>query len=178
MKQIDHNTKVQAAMLAAEIECAEDASERIKLGLAVRAAVSADDDLRDAVLRDVALRGAYLSGADLSDGCPIKIEHIHQRVYEAASQEGALDMRSWHADGSCGTTHCRAGWVVHLAGDAGRALEWVMGTPTAAAMIYMASDPQLERIPDFYCTNAEALEDMQRLAEAEAARAAIEGMSQ
>jgi hypothetical protein len=43
-----------------------------------------------------------------------------------------------------------------------------MGTPAAAAMIYMASDPTLEKVPDFYCSNEEALSDMKRLAESEA----------
>ena len=75
-------------------------------------------------------------------------------------------MSSWHA---CDTTHCRAGWVVHLAGVGGKALEWVMGTDAAAAMIYMSSDPTLERIPDFYCSDSEALADMKRLAEQESA---------
>jgi hypothetical protein len=78
-------------------------------------------------------------------------------------------MGSWHATDACGTTHCRAGWVIHLAGDGGRALEYVMGTPAAAAVIYMASDPTLEKVPDFYCGNDAALDDMKRLAEAEAA---------
>ena len=71
-------------------------------------------------------------------------------------------MSEWH---SCGTTHCRAGWVISLAGEGGRALEWAMGTPTAAAIIYMASDPTLEKIPDFYANNETALADMKRLAE-------------
>jgi hypothetical protein len=73
-------------------------------------------------------------------------------------------MGNWH---TCDTTHCRAGWVVALAGEGGRALEWAYGTPSAAALIYMASDPSLERIPDFYCGNVDALEDMRRLADAE-----------
>ena len=73
-------------------------------------------------------------------------------------------MGKWH---TCDTTHCRAGWVVALAGAGGRALEWAMGTPAAAAVIYMRSDPKLERIPDFYASNADALEDMKRLAELE-----------
>ena len=141
-------------------------------------------DLRGAVLRGADLRGADLSvadlrGADLSDAVlrgavlrvadlpPVKIPNIHQAVYAAASQDGALDMGRWH----CGTAHCRAGWVVTLAGEGGKALEWAMGTPAAAAMIYMASDPQIERIPDFYCSNAVALEDMKRLAEQEAENA-------
>jgi len=139
-------------------------------------------NLRDANLRDANLRGAYLrdanlggadlggadlSGSDLSD-CPVKIENIHQRVFEAASKDGALNMRVWHKGGNfCGTTHCRAGWVTHLAGEGGRALEFAFGTPAAAAMIYLASDPSLEKVPDFYCDNQTALKDMKRLAEAE-----------
>jgi hypothetical protein len=137
-----------------------------------------DADLRGADLRGADLRGADLRGADLSDAdlrgadlrgaCPVKIENIHQRVFEAASKDGALNMGDWHNGNFCGTTHCRAGWVTHLAGEGGRALDWAMGTPAAAALIYMASDPTLERIPDFYCSNEQALEDMKRLAELEA----------
>ena len=111
-------------------------------GANLRGADLRDADLRDADLSDAYLSGAYLSGAYLSDaylsGAPFKIKNIHQAVYEAASKEGALDMCDWH---TCDTTHCRAGWVVHLAGDAGKALEWSMGTSAAAAMIYLASDP-------------------------------------
>ena len=126
--------------------------------------------LRDAVLRDADLSDADLSGAVLRDACPVKIESIHQKVYAAASAPDALDMTSWH---TCDTTHCRAGWVVTLAGEGGRALEWAMGTPAAAAMIYMASDPTLERVPDFHCSNEMALADMKRLAEAEAAASEV-----
>jgi len=165
--------------VSVEIECSADAPEGVKLGLAVRAAIESDANLRGAVLRgavlrDADLRGADLSGADLGGAdlgaCPVKIENIHRRVYDAASKPDALDMRDWHENGDfCGTTHCRAGWVVYLAGEGGRALEWAMGTPAAAALIYMASDPKLERIPDFYCNNEAALADMKRLAEQEAA---------
>ena len=42
-------------------------------------------------------------------------------------------------------------------------------TPAAAALIYLASDPKIEKIPNFYCGNDEALADMKRLAELEAA---------
>ena len=133
-----------------------------------------DADLRDADLRDADLRGAVLSGADLrgaEDWIP-RIKHIHQAVYAAASNEGALNMGAWHQDGFCGTTHCRAGWVTHLAGDAGRVMDAMMGTAAAAALIYAASDPDLERTPDFHASNEDALADMKRLAEAEAAKAA------
>jgi len=143
----------------AEIECAADASPRLQMGLAVRWARKSGANLRGADLS-----GADLRGADLSD-CPVKIPNIHQTVFEAASQPNALNMGSWH----CGTTHCRAGWVVTLAGEGGKALEYAMGTPTAATVIYMASDPKLEKVPNFYATNAEAMDDMKRLAEAEMA---------
>ncbi len=176
----------------ASIECAADALPRVKLGLAVKwarqngvvlrgadlsgadlrgavlrdavlsGAVLSDAVLSGAVLRDAVLRGADLRGAVLRD-CPVRIDNIHRAVYEAASKPGALEMSSWHH--VCGTSHCRAGWIVELAGDGGKALEWAMGTAAAAAMIYMASDPGMEKIPDFYCDNETAMADMARLAE-------------
>ena len=119
-------------------------------------------DLRYANLRLTSLSGADLRGANLGD-FPVTIKNIHQTIYEAASKEGALDMNYWH----CDTSHCRAGWVTTLAGEGGKALEWAYGTSTAAALIYIASDPSLEAIPNFYCSNREALADMERLAELE-----------
>ena len=123
--------------------------------------------LRGAYLSDAYLSGADLSGADLS-GAPV-IENIHQKVYAAASQPDALDMGVWH--NSCGTAHCRAGWVVTLAGEAGKELESKIGTAGAALAIYLKSDPErfkTERIPNFYCGNDAALADMKRMAEEEA----------
>jgi hypothetical protein len=122
-------------------------------------------DLRDADLRDADLSGADLRGAVLRD-FPVKIPNIHQAVFAAASAPQALDMATWH---KCETAHCRAGWVTTLAGDGGKALEWMMGPAAAAALIYAASDPTLEKVPNFYATNEEALADMKRLAEQEAA---------
>ena len=150
------NRWTSLVQFTAEITCAPDATIGVKLGLAVGWACKSGADLS----------GADLSGADLRD-FPIKIENIHQRVYEAASAPQALNMGTWHY---CDTTHCRAGWVTTLAGDGGKALEWAMGTAAAAALIYQASDPSLEQVPNFYCGDAEALEDMKRMAEAEAAR--------
>ncbi|BAO04699.1 putative pentapeptide repeat protein [Ralstonia phage RSK1] len=146
------------------------------LKAAVEKAAASGADLRGANLSDAYLRGAYLSGAYLDgadlDGAPI-VHNIHQQVYQAASQPHALDMRMWH--NSCGTAHCRAGWVVTLAGEAGKKLESKIGTPAAAIAIYLKSDPErfkTERIPDFYCSNDTALADMKRMAEDEAARSA------
>ena len=129
-------------------------------------------DLSGADLRGADLRGADLSDADLrdadlgSDDVPI-IKGIHQRVHAAACQPGALDMGTWH----CGTSHCRAGWVVTLAGDEGELLESRMGTAYAAMAIYLKSDPvrwARECLPNFYASNEDALADMKRMAEEEA----------
>jgi hypothetical protein len=77
-------------------------------------------------------------------------------------------MGAWH---TCGATHCRAGWVVHKAGEAGYALEKFHGTELAARLIYRESDPAHPVSPvRFYETDKEALADMKRLAELEAAR--------
>jgi uncharacterized protein YjbI with pentapeptide repeats len=142
-------------------------------GAVLRDAVLRGADLSGAVLRDADLSGADLSGAVLSgaDWIP-KIQNIHQSILSAASGDCALDMSSWHRSGYCGTTHCRAGWTVVLAGEGGRVLEGVYGTGPAAALIYQASDPTLERIPNWIDTNEAALADMKRLANAESAQVA------
>ena len=143
-------------------ECEAD-SMKAAVELACKQGVS----LRGSNLSDSNLRGSNLRGVP-------KIPNIHQSIYAAASQPHALDMSTWHGESACGTTHCRAGWVVALAGDGGKALEWAMGTPTAATLIYLASDPDRwknERLPDFYCMNDEALADMKRMADEESAAA-------
>ena len=134
-------------------------------GANLRGADLSGANLRGADLSGANLSGVYLRGADLS-GAPecLKIKNIHQTILQATEKEGALCMSDWH---TCKTTHCRAGWVVQLAGDAGKVLEFSIGTPAAASFIYMISDPKLEKIPDFYASNDEAMEDIKRLAELE-----------
>jgi len=74
-------------------------------------------------------------------------------------------MGDWH---TCNSTHCRAGWVVHLAGEAGYALERFHDTALAAQLIYRESSPTLPVSPPrFYEDNETAMADMQRMAEAE-----------
>jgi len=138
-------------------------------GADLRGADLGGADLGGADLRGADLRGADLRGADLR-GAPI-LPNIHQTVFAASSAPGALDMGQWH----CGTTHCRAGWVVTLAGEEGKVLEEKIGTPAAAMAIYIASDTErwkTERLPNFYCDNDKALADMKRMAEEEAANGA------
>ncbi len=131
-------------------------------GANLRGAYLSGANLSGANLHGAYLRGANLSGANLSGAGAIPvIPDIHRRVYEAASGVGALEMGQWH---TCETTHCRGGWVVHLAGAGGRAMEWCLGTPVAAALIYQASDPTLKSSPNFYASNEDAMADMKRLA--------------
>jgi hypothetical protein len=93
------------------------------------------------------------------------LDGIHQKVYEAASAPCALKMDSWH---TCATTHCRAGWVVTLAGEAGKALETRHGTLLAAMMIYDASCPDFRITPcRFFDGELDALADMKKLANIE-----------
>ncbi len=79
-------------------------------------------------------------------------------------------MDNWH---TCKTTHCRAGWVVHLAGEAGYALERFHNTPLAAQLIYRASGSPINPCR-FYDSKEDALADMKRLAEGENCAAGID----
>lgn len=74
-------------------------------------------------------------------------------------------MSEWHI---CDTTHCRAGWVVHLAGAAGYDLEERTSTLFAAMQIYKASSPIRVSPVRFYESNEVALADMKRCADEEA----------
>jgi len=95
------------------------------------------------------------------------IENIHQRVWAAVQVEGALNMNSWHKDGFCGTTHCRAGHVTVLAGEEGRALECQTSTAFAAMQIYKASSNIPVLLNQIYANKKEALKDMERCAKLE-----------
>ena len=75
-----------------------------------------------------------------------------------------LNMESWH---TCNTTHCRAGWVVTLAGEEGKRLESKTSTLFAAMMIYDASSPILVNPPRFFESNEVAMADMERCAKLE-----------
>jgi hypothetical protein len=101
------------------------------------------------------------------------ITEIHKKVYEAASRPNCLNMSTWHTDeevspegGYCGTTHCRAGWVVALAGKEGRELEQQTSPEFAAMQIYKASGYLISPVR-FFDSNEDALADMKKLAERE-----------
>ena len=71
---------------------------------------------------------------------------------------------------TCEKTHCRGGWAIALAGEAGHRLESFYNWELAAMLIYDASDPNFKINPArFYDENEVALADMKRLAETETA---------
>ena len=128
-------------------------------------------NLEGAYIEGANLEGANLRGANLEGALEIpKINDIHQKVAEAVGDEGnLLDMSDWH--NGCGTKHCRAGWVVTLAGEAGKKLEDQIGTPAAAYCIYRESDPTIKSMPDFYCDDEAAMKDILDCAEREREKA-------
>ena len=102
------------------------------------------------------------------------IPAIDAKILAAVTaRPGSLDMAHWHgaddAGPSCETTHCRAGWAVHLAGEAGYALERRFDAAYAGRIIYLASAGYC---PDFYTDNKSAMEDIKaRAAEQHGAQA-------
>lgn len=83
-------------------------------------------------------------------------------------------MSQWHGDDRvnakgeyCGTVHCRAGWVIVIAGKDGIELENKTSTLFAAMQIYKASSTIRVSPTRFYGSNQKALEDIKRCAEAE-----------
>jgi len=124
-------------------------------------------NLKGAYLYGANLEGAYLKGAYLEGLPPIpKVKNIDSAILAAVKAEGAhLDMAGWHG---CGTTHCRGGWAITLAGEAGRKLEEATSSELAAILIYQKSRPG-KPLPDFYTTNAAAMADLEACAAQEAA---------
>jgi hypothetical protein len=95
------------------------------------------------------------------------VESLDSKILaRVESGDGKLDMSQWHSE-TCNTTHCRAGWAIALAGEAGYALERERGSQAAGAAIYRASTG---RVPHFFASNEAALEDIRRRAAEEAAR--------
>jgi hypothetical protein len=138
-------------------------------------------NLAGAYLARAYLAGANLAGANLAGAIGIDkamatvseprpevpvIPNIHRTLLAAVTAEGCkLDMSQWHV---CETAHCRAGWIVTLAGEKGKALEEKLGPARAASLIYKASDPTC-RVPHWYAPNDRAMADIVACAEREAA---------
>ncbi len=123
-------------------------------------------DLRGANLGGADLGGANLGGAlDIPpEDIPV-IPNIDVAILAAIDEGGTLDMGSWHGpkDHWCGTTHCRAGWAVHIAGEKGKALQDRVGPQMAGTLIYHASRPG-QPAPWFFDTDENAMADIRECA--------------
>ncbi len=87
-----------------------------------------------------------MSGEKLAP--PEERAELLRRVAEAGLQAGALNMGAWH---HCKTTHCVAGWAIHLSGQRGKKLEEKYSAGVAGAILLGP-----EMIPRFYQTDATA----------------------
>jgi pentapeptide repeat protein len=123
-------------------------------------------DLKGADLEGAYLKGAYLKGADLKgadlEGAYIPvIENLPGKILEVIEKPGCtLDMGRVHV---CDTTHCIAGWTVHLAGAAGYALEKKLGWAPAASLIWAKSHKGPR--PFFHGSNERAIQQLKKCVE-------------
>jgi len=95
------------------------------------------------------------------------IENIHTKIHDAVKRD-TLDMSDWHI---CETTHCRAGFVVHIAGKEGYDLEEQTSTAFAAFQIYKKSSSIKVSFNEFYKSNEEAMKDIERCTKEENSKA-------
>lgn len=116
-----------------------------------------EPDGRRLIKTNADLRCANLSDADLSGaiGLPIAADAAQRlrAVARVALRPGALKMNNWHY---CGTTHCIAGWAIHLAGEPGRIMESMMG-PRLTGLLLLGA----EAAEHFYDSDAKATEYLQ-----------------
>lgn len=92
-----------------------------------------------------------------------KIERLFARVAEAVRDPKRLAALVRHADAE---THSWEGWLVHLAGPAGYALERQTSTEFAALLLSRAADPQCRLSPRALRLPCdEALREIRRLAD-------------
>ena len=88
-------------------------------------------DLSDANLSGADLRNADLSGADFGIPFTPDPQLINKVAAKALATNDALDMDDWH---TCETTHCIAGWAIHLHPE-GKLLEYFTSPHLAARLL-------------------------------------------
>lgn len=132
--------------------------------------VTVGDLLREPAIIEY-LDSRYMTANDIapeSHSLPVPlVVNLDRKVLRAIETDptDSLYMGSWHQwvftddDKHCGTNHCRAGWAITLAGDAGRADEkQTRWSGVAGAMIYFRSTG---RVPEFHTDDdEEALADI------------------
>ena len=102
-------------------------------GADLRDANLSDADLSDADLRGASLRGANLRAIQNSIGLLPEPDLPARIIEQVTKHPETWDQGQWHS--ACGAKHCIAGWAVNLSGNAGRMLERLHGTATAAELL-------------------------------------------
>jgi hypothetical protein len=143
MKYEIKNRWTRAVKFTAEIDADENTPLGVKIGLAVKWAISQAADLTR----------ANLTRAKQPFVPPV--EDLDGKILAAIEAGGTLKMDNWH---SCETTHCRAGWAITIS-PVGRTLESIYGSSVAGALIYSVSYPKM-RTPDFHASNEDAMNDI------------------
>jgi len=112
-------------------------------------------DLRSAVLSGAVLRSAVLSGTEGLIIASDAADRLKAVAVNALATDAALEMGAWH---KCNTTHCIAGWAIHLAGEPGRLLEQLHSPAIAGLMLLGA-----EAHSHFYDSNEDARKWLQEV---------------
>jgi len=164
VRLLKHGANLSEADLSGAVLSGADLSGANLSEADLSGAVLSGADLSGAVLRGAVLRGAVLIGADVR-GADVRRADLRgatglliaadasdrlKAVAAAALQPDALEMSAWH---KCGTTHCIAGWAIHLAGEPGRLMESIMG-PEFAGLLLLGTEAHQH----FHDSNERALE--------------------
>ena len=125
---------------------------------------------RQVVVKDPVTGAEWCEHYGIRPDAPFKVDGLDAKILGAIKAgQGTLDMSTWHGEDAvdatnwCGTTHCRAGYAICMAGPAGFDLERKFGSERAGRMIYAVSRPD-KPLPDFYASDDEAMEDMEAAA--------------
>lgn len=155
---LDDVTFNPAVLVAAMINCDTRKAKNLSL----------DNVFPNFVRNCFEVTGSLLPASMLKD-VPVVVD-IDEKIFNIIHANPRLfSMRSYHKPGKddgpdflgfpCGTSHCRAGWAIALAGKAALELENKYGSNIAGALIYAASRPD-QPIPNFFCSNERALVDL------------------
>lgn len=111
-------------------------------------------NLRKASFRNTTLTGAVFDPEHLPDAWKTlpTVPDLPEKILEALGQpQNHLTMCEWHL---CDTAHCLAGWATFLTLGSKSKVELDYGTPLVGAGLFYKA---IGFIPDFYCTDEEAL---------------------
>lgn len=128
----------------------------------------AEENIQEFGLPDIRM-ACILNGPDV----PV-VENLNTKTLALIEGNPAsFTMAHWHGfvdpwdpecDVRCGTSHCRAGWAIALAGKLGEELEYAFGPLTAGMLIFAKSCPRETKLPDFFCTEEDAIQQIREAA--------------